>query len=115
MFDNVNSNTISAESQNAPNLSFTATPIFGNMEFNIQAPLTHGKVQPGYPQVPYVSLESLLFFQMMSNPYTAPYTTMSGSNTGQQVIAGQYTQQDAAGISRLSQGTQQSTSGTTGA
>jgi hypothetical protein len=111
MFNDINSPIISSEAQNAPNLSFTSSPMFGNMEFNIQAPPTNGKVQPGYPSTPYLSIESLLFFQMMANPYTAPYTTMSGSNTGQQVISGQITQQDTTGTSRFMQGYQSTNSG----
>lgn len=110
MFNDVNSPIISSEAQNAPNLAFTATPIFGNMEFNIIAPPTNGKVQPGFPSVPYQSIESLLFFQGMTNPQTSGINVVGGSNSGQQVISGQYTMRDATGTSRYQQGFQ-STSG----
>lgn len=80
---------ISSEAQNAPNLAFAANPILGNTNFNIQAPQAKGtKVQPNFPQIPYQSIESLLFFQNMDNPMNAPYTTLSGATSGSQVITG---------------------------
>jgi hypothetical protein len=106
MFEDMGASEISTEASNAPNLSFTASPILGNMTFSIQAPPTKGDVQAGFPSFPYLSLEALLFFQMMSNPMSAPYTTYGGSNTGQQVISGQFTMQDPTGTSRYQQGFQ---------
>lgn len=103
-------NNISSESANAPNLSYTATPVFGNMNFTITAPPTNGKVQEGFPQLSYLSIESLIFFQNMSNPNTNPTSVLPGSTTGQQKLSSQITQQDASGTSRYVQGTQQSTS-----
>jgi hypothetical protein len=109
VFDDVNSATISTEASNAPNLSFTATPLLGNMNFNLLAPPTKGEVQPGFPSFEYISLEALIFFQGMINPQSAPYTTLPGSNTGQQVISGQITQVDTTGTSRYAQGYQSAT------
>jgi hypothetical protein len=100
----------SSQAANAPNLSYTATPVFGNMNFTITAPPTNGKVEQGFPALSYLSIESLIFFQNMSNPNTNPTSILPGSNTGQQVVSGQVTQQDASGTSRYLQGTQQSTS-----
>lgn len=106
MFDGMNSPFISTEAQNAPGLAFTATPILGNVEFNIQAPPTRGEVEPGFPSFPYLSIESMLFFQAMTSTNIAPYNILGGSNTGQQVISGQTTLQDTTGTSRVAQGTQ---------
>lgn len=105
MFEQPSGDNISSESQNAPNLSYTATPVFGNMNFAIAAPSTNGKVQEGFPALSYLSIESLIFFQNMSNPNTNPVNSLSGSNTGQLALNGQLTQQDATGTNRYSQGT----------
>lgn len=97
--------------QNAPNESMAFTmysSTFGNGSFQI-APPSVGEVGDGYPSVPYLSLEALMYSQMSSNPLSSPYTTMSGSNTGQQVIGGQITQQDNTGTSRYQQGFQSTT------
>jgi hypothetical protein len=108
MFDDVGSNQISSEAQNAPNLAFAANPILGNVEFNVQAPQAQGTtVQPGYPTFPYIAIESLIFFQMMDNPNQAPYTTLSGGTSGQQVIQGQYTINDSNGNTQMVMGYQQ--------
>lgn len=106
MFDDVGSNQISSEAQNAPNLAFAANPILGNVEFNVQAPQAKGTtVQPGYPTFPYISIESLIFFQNMTNPALDTYQILPGSNTGEQVVSGQITMQDSTGVTRYSQGT----------
>lgn len=114
-FADPSSNIIQAEQQNAPNLSFTATPVFGNMNFNIQAPQSNTDVKPGFPALPYVSLEALLFFQGMSNPSSSPYTLLGGGSSGQQVIQSNQTAKDATGTSRyqigLSNGNQNSATG----
>lgn len=107
MFEDNSSNQISSEAQNAPNLAFAANPILGNVEFNIQAPQAMGtQVQPGFPSMPYISLESLIFFQMMSNPNQATYTTLSGGTSGQQVIQGQYVVKNSDGNSQMVMGYQ---------
>jgi hypothetical protein len=110
-----NSNIVQAEMQNAPNLSFTATPVFGNMNFSVQVPQTDTDVQPGFPALPYVSLEALLFFQGMSNPMSSPYTLLGGASAGQQVIQSSQTAKDATGTNRyqigLSNGNQNNATG----
>lgn len=109
------SNIVQAEQQNAPNLSFTATPVFGNMNFNVQTPQTNTDVQPGFPALPYVSLEALIFFQGMSNPMSSPYTLLGGASSGQQVIQSNQTANDATGTARyqigLSAGNQNNATG----
>ena len=106
MFDNINSSTISNVSQNDPSVAFSANAITGNNQFAITAPQAKGtKVQPGFPQIPYVGIEWLIYFAQASNPNSNPVLTTSGSNTGEQVTSGQVTQADANGITRLSQGT----------
>lgn len=99
----VPANTVS---QNDPSLGYIPTAIMGNTNFSVQTPPTKGEVQTAFPQIPYVSIQAEIFFNSMANPQSAPYTTMSGSNTGQQVLSGQLTQQDATGTSRYLQGYQ---------
>lgn len=92
--------------QNAPNESLMFTmysTTFGNGSFQVMPP-GPGEVGNSYPTVPYTSMEGIFYQQMASNPQSAPYTTTSGSNTGQQVIGGQITQQDQNSTSRYSQG-----------
>lgn len=94
--------------QNAANVSlmFTMyTPTFGNGNFMIQPP-SPGEVGDGFPSVPYLSLEALIYQQQASNPMASPVMIRSGSNTGQQVIAGQYTMQDSTQTTRYSMGFQ---------
>lgn len=95
--------------QNAPNesLAFTMySTTFGNGSFQVIVPPSYGDVSNTYPTVPYQSMEAVFFSQMSSNPMNAPNNTVSGSNTGQQVIGGQITQQDSTGTSRFQQGFQ---------
>src|SRR5215469_11181639 len=107
MFDNANSPIISDTMQNDPAVAFGANAIIGNTQFQVVAPQAKGtRVQPGFPAIPYVGIEWLLYFSQSSNPNTNPVFTTSGSNTGEQVTSGQITQSDAAGVSRYSQGTQ---------
>lgn len=106
MFGNVNSSIISSSSQNDPSIAFAANSIVGNMQFNIVAPSTQGvKVQNGYPQIPYVGLEWLIYFAQASNPIANPVFSTGGSNTGEQAVSGQITMSDSAGTTRYSQGT----------
>lgn len=114
MFGNVGSNIISNASQNDPSIAFAANPIIGNMQFNIVAPSTKGvKVEPGYPQIPYVGLEWLIYFAQASNPIANPVFSTGGSNTGEQAVSGQITMSDSAGTTRYSQGTITNSSATT--
>lgn len=94
---------------NAPNQSMMYTmytPTFGTGDFNIQAPPSVDDVQAGFPVIPYMPLEAMIYQQQSSNPTSSPVNTLSGSNTGQQVINGQYTMQDDTGTSRYQQGFQ---------
>lgn len=94
--------------QNVPNESMMLTmysTTFGNGSFQVVLPMS-GEVGNTYPTVPYQSMEAIFYQQMSSNPLSSPYTTLSGSNTGQQVIGGQITQQDNNGTSRFQQGFQ---------
>lgn len=81
------------------------TPTFGNGNFEIEAP-SKGEVGQGFPKVPYLSIESIFYQQMGSNPLTSPINTLSGTNTGQQVIGGQYTMQDNTQTNRYQMGFQ---------
>lgn len=96
--------------QNTPNaaLAFMAfSSVFGNINFQIQPPMA-GKPGMSFPTVPYLSLEALLYQQQASNPATSPTDVISGTNVGQQAIAGQYTTQDASGTTRMLNGYQAS-------
>lgn len=106
MFNDQQSPIISSVSQNDPSISFASNPIVGNLDFNVVAPLAKStNVEPGYPQIPYVGLEWLIYFAQASNPIANPVFATSGSNTGQQAVSGQMTQVDSSGITRVSQGT----------
>ena len=94
---------------NAPNRSmmFTMyTTTFGNLNFMIQ-PTSPGEVGSGFPSVPYLSLEALLYNQQASNPNVSPVNTMAGSNTGQQVISSTQSANDSTGTPRSLMGNQQ--------
>lgn len=96
-------------SQNIPNMSlaFTMyTTTFGNGSFMIQPPMK-GQISDGFPTIPYLSLEALLYQGQQSNPWSAPLTNYAGSNTGQQVISSTQTANDFTGTSRLLTGNQQ--------
>lgn len=105
MFEDLGENEVSTEAQNAPNLAFYATPILGNTWFSLQVP-GKSEVKTGVPVMPYTSPEAILYFSQMMNPLTSPTSVLSGSNTGQQVISGQITQQDSTGTSRYQSGFQ---------
>lgn len=78
---------------------------FGNGSFEIVPP-SKGEVGQGFPTVPYLSIEALFFQQQQSNPQSAPINTLGGSNTGQQVMSGQYTMQDSTQTNRYQMGYQ---------
>jgi hypothetical protein len=91
---------------NIPNmsLSFTMyTTTFGNGDFVIQ-PASPGEVQAGFPTVPYLSLEAVLYTQMSSNPAVSSYNVMAGVSTGQAQVGGVTTNRDSTGTTRNSQG-----------
>ena len=93
----------SQTAENAPNASmmmmaYSAT--FGNMAFTVQ-PASPGEIQAGFPSVPYLSLESLLYNQQMSNPVVAPTNVRSGSYSGTQEVGGNITKTDTTGNVRV--------------
>lgn len=105
-------NTPDDLSQNMPNASMmyaTYTPIFGNMSFQI-APSQTGEVNYNFGQLPYFSLEGLLYMQQVSAS-TRPTSIISGQNTGQQNISGQYTVTGAAGNVQVAIGSSTTQSG----
>jgi hypothetical protein len=79
---------------------YTAT--FGNMNFQI-APSMTGEVSNAFGTVPYVSLESVIYAQQ-SEAQMSPTNLLSGQNSGQQNIQGQYTIQDSNGLTRMVMG-----------
>lgn len=91
---------------NAPSaaLAYTAfSTVFGNYNFMV-TPATPGKIDTGFPSVPYLSLEALLFSQASSNPAISPTNVMSGTNVGEQATTGQQTGRDSTGTTRISTG-----------
>lgn len=90
---------------NMPNASLmysTYTPTFGNLMFQIQ-PSMSGEVSNTFGVIPYLSLESLIYMQQVQ-AQTQPQTILSGQNTGQQNVQGQYTVTDGVGNQRLLMG-----------
>lgn len=107
------SNNSNDLSQNMPNQSLmysTYTPIFGNLGFTI-APSQTGPVNYDYGQMPYFSLEGLIYMQQIAAA-TQPQTIMSGQHQGQQNITGQYTVTGAAGNVQVAIGNATTQSGT---
>jgi len=109
MFESGSSQFTSEVYQNAPNVSmmFTMfTPTFGNGDFVIQ-PTNPGELGQGFPTIPYLPLEALIYQQQSSNPNVSPVNTMAGSNTGQQVIQSTQSTNDTTGTPRSLMGNQQ--------
>lgn len=108
MYPQPDSTSQQALYDNLPNasLAFTMyTTTFGNGNFMIQ-PAMPNEISTGFPSIPYLSLEALLYQQQASNPYSAPVNTYAGSNTGQQVISSTQTANDSTGTPRFSIGNQ---------
>ena len=106
MFEDGQSTYQSEMSQNIPNssmmmLMYSAT--FGNMGFTVQ-PASPGEVQTGFPSVPYLSLEALLYNGQMSNPVVAPTNIQTGSTSGTQNVSGNLTTTDNTGNIRVAIG-----------
>ena len=100
------SNTPNDTAVNAPSaaLAYTAfSGVFGNYNLTV-TPATPGTVDLGFPFIPYLSLEALLYSQAAANPAVNPTSIMSGSNVGQQVTSGANTQVDSTGTARLLSG-----------
>lgn len=84
---------------NVPNQSMMQTmytTTFGNMSFVVQPPMP-GKTGNGFPSVPYISLEALLYQGQASNPQVSPTNVYTGQTSGTQNIAGQQTIKDGNG------------------
>jgi hypothetical protein len=91
---------------NIPNMSlaFTMyTTTFGNGDFVIQ-PATPGEVQAGFPTVPYLSLEAVLYTQMSSNPSTSQVNVTGGVASGEHQVGATTTSPDSTGTTRNSVG-----------
>jgi hypothetical protein len=100
------SNTPQDVSVNAPSaaLAYTAfSGIYGNYNFTITPP-NPGKIGFGFPTIPYLSLEALLYSQAAANPAVSPTNVLAGVNVGQQSTGGTVTAQDSTGTSRVSTG-----------
>lgn len=111
MFESGSSQFTSDVYQNTPNMSmmFTMfTPTFGNGDFIIQPP-NPGELGQGFPTIPYLPLEALIYQQQSSNPNISPVNTMAGSNTGQQVISSTQSTNDQTGTPRMIVGNQNTT------
>lgn len=97
---------------NMPNASLmysTLTPTFGNILFQIQ-PSETGEVNTNFGQIPYLSLESIIYNQQIQ-AQTAPTSVLPGQNTGQQNVQGQFTVTDNANNVRVSIGSQSTATG----
>lgn len=83
--------------ENMPNASLAFSmwsTTFGNMSMVITPPqsMIPGKpdqVQAGFPSLPNLSLEALLYQQQSSNPVVAPSNILSGNTSGSQNISNQ--------------------------
>jgi hypothetical protein len=85
--------------QNIPSMALTFTmytPTFGNGSFVIQ-PASPGEVQSGYPSIPYLPLEAMIYQQQASNPSVSPNNISGGGSSGTQNVSGQQTIQDSNG------------------
>ncbi len=94
---------------NIPSMALMFTmnsPIFGNGSFVIQ-PAGHSEVQPGFPTIPYMPLEAMIYQQQSSNSQVQPTAIMGGSNTGQQIISSSQVAADSTGTPRTLNGSQQ--------
>lgn len=87
---------------NIPNQSLMYTmytTTFGNMSFVVQPPMPN-KGGNGFPSVPYLSLEALLYQGQMSNPMVSPTNIHTGQTAGTQNIQGSQTITDNTGTVR---------------
>lgn len=103
MFDSGSSQFSTAMQQNIPNASMMQmmySGTFGNMDFTVM-PASPGAIQSGFPSMPYLSLEAVIYNQQMSNPMTAPSNILTGNTSGSQNISGQQTVTDNTGTVRM--------------
>jgi hypothetical protein len=88
---------------NAPSLALQYTAfsgIFGNYNMMV-TPATPGKIDMGFPYMPYLSLEAVLYSQAAANPSVSPSNITSGAQGGTTASTGQTTQTDSTGTVRL--------------
>ena len=101
---------IAANMPNASMMYSTFTPIFGNLNFQIQ-PSQTGEINFSFGQIPYIALEGLLYMQQVEGA-TMPQSVLPGQNTGQQNISGQYTVTGAGGNIQVAIGNATGSTGT---
>lgn len=102
-------NEMSANIPNQSMMMLMYTTTFGNMNFTITppAPMIPGRpdqVQAGFPSIPYLSLEALLYEGQSSNPMVAPPNILTGNTAGVQNINGSQTMTDGNGKTIYSAG-----------
>lgn len=93
---------------NIPNMSLMYmmyTPTFGNMNFFIQPPIP-GKVGNGFPSVPYVPLEGLIYMNQAQNQQVMANDILTGTTVGSQSTGGTSTTADISGTPRYMLGYQ---------
>jgi len=103
MYDSGSSSFSSELTQNIPNASMQNmmySAAFGNMGFQIM-PASPGEVQSGFPSIPYLSLEALLYNGQMSNPAVPTTNILTGATSGTQNISGNMTATDSSGNIRV--------------
>ena len=94
--------------KNAPNASLMFTmysTTFGNGAFELLPPAT-GNMEDGFPSIPYLSLEAIIYQQQSSNPLSSPNQTIAGVSAGQQMIGSSQVAQDSTTTPRYYVGTQ---------
>lgn len=80
---------------------------FGNPNFYIQAPEQRkGEVGEGFPTIPYMPIEAILWQQQTSNPVVGTENVATGSFSGQQNLSGYQSMADATNTSRYLAGFQ---------
>jgi hypothetical protein len=98
---------------NVPNIGMMQTmytTTFGNTSFVIQT-AQPGQVSGGFPSVPYLSLEALLYQGQASNPQTSPTNIYTGQTAGTQNLGGLTTMNDSVNQQRYLMGYQAGQSG----
>jgi hypothetical protein len=94
--------------QNTPNASLMFamySTTFGYGAFNILPPAqSANEVGEGFPTIPYLPLEAIIYNQQASNPAVSPYNVTGGANAGQQQMAGLTTSRDSNNTTRYGMG-----------
>jgi len=99
MQPNASPSNIAANMPNASLMYQTYTPTFGNLNFQI-APSMTGEINMQFSQVPYLSLESLVYMQQMQSQ-TNQVNAQGTQVTGQNNIQGAITAKDGTGNLRV--------------